>query len=1351
MSFVHLHVHTVYSLLDGFSNVEKLVQRAKQMDMPALAITDHGTMFGVMDFYKAANEAGIKPIVGMESYMAARGMGDRDPKLDKKSTHLLLLAENEAGYRNLLQIASASQLEGFYYSPRVDHEFLARHSEGLICTSGCLAAEIPRALMEQNPEEALRRLDWYYEVFGPNRFYVELQQHNIAELLDVNKRLVELGARYSAKFVATNDVHYIEPEDAKYQDILLAIQTTTLLSDPNRMRMSDPSYYLRSPQEMSGLFAEVPEAISNTVEIAERCMVDLGFKGYHLPDFSVPEGYTTRTFLRALCEAGLRERYDSRADDVEVRERLEFELGVIEKMGFDAYFLIVWDLCRYARENNIWYNARGSAAGSIVAYTLFITPIEPLAHGLLFERFLNPGRVSMPDIDLDFRDDRRADMLGYTARKYGDDRVAQIITFGTMAARGAIRDVARVMDVPLSEVDRVAKLVPMIPGKPVSLKEALETVPELRAIHDSDSTMREVIDIAIHMDGVVRSAGTHAAGVVISDRPLIEYLPLHRPTSAAEETPVKTVTQFEMGILESLGMLKVDFLGLATLTVMARACDLIQERYGITFDLNNIPVDDAATFVLLGRGQTAGVFQLEGSGMTRWVMEMKPRNLDNIIAMVALFRPGPMDFIPSYIRRMHGEEEITYRHPAMEPIFQDTFGIPVYQEQIMRASMELAGYSRSESDDLRKAIAKKQADKLTKHKHKFVKGAVKHGLPEDTATAIFTDWEEFARYGFNKAHAADYGLIAVQTAYLKTHYAAEYMSALMSVFKDSTYKISLYVNDARAMSIEVLPPDVNASGFDFTVEDSLTPDGKKKTGIRFGLGAIKNVGEGPVEAIVRARATSPFADLNDFARRVDLRSAGKRALECLIKVGALDSLGPRAAMLASLERIVAASASHFRAAELGQLSLFSGAAGMAAETIRLPEVKTDRKELLNWERELVGMYLSDHPLSPYTEMLTNTVSHNAITLAEAEHQKLVRVAGMIVASRPYRTKKDAQMGFVTLEDLHGNIELVVFPRAWDKFRHLCQEGKIVLVRGKVDTSSTPPKVLVDEITTEFETHTPIADATPRPVYTEAGSLFAPAPTPEPAKSAGGAAAEIRAAPSSGTSRADPGLGPAKSEAGAQRPAPGSEPPANGGAGAEVTTISETGPTYASQPAPAAASDEFTHDPDDEFAGMPPQPEFPPEWETYTTPHRQYSFGVPQPPEAAFFPPEKEPEKPAAAEDGPPAPEATEGDPAQPATIRPLVPPQFLAQPAEDGHPPEAITIYLKSTGELERDRRRIKHVYGIVTSYPGHDRFSFFITENGRGHQIEFPNITTRICADMLERLKRLTGDESWRIDPLGF
>lgn len=1326
MSFAHLHVHTVYSLLDGFSNVEKLVRRAKAMEMPALAITDHGTMFGVMDFYHAANEAGIKPIIGMEAYLSARGMSDRDSKLDKKSSHLLLLAENETGYHNLLRIASAAQLEGFYYYPRIDRDFLVQHAEGLICTSGCLAAEVPRLVAEGNHEEALRRLDWYYEVFGPDRFFLELQQHNISELLEVNKKLVEFGSRYSSRFVATNDVHYIEPEDARYQDVLLAIQTAALLSDPNRMKMSDSSYYLRSPQEMSGLFAEVPEAVTNTLEIAERCNVDLSFKGYHLPEFAVPPGYTASTFLRALCEGGLRERYDTRAEDADVRERLDFELSVISKMGFDAYFLIVWDLCRYARENGIWYNARGSAAGSIVAYTLHITIVEPIGHGLLFERFLNPERVSMPDIDLDFRDDRRAELLGYAARKYGDDKVAQIITFGTMAARGAIRDVARVMDVPLGEVDRVAKLIPQIPGKPVTLQEALDTIPELRAIHQSDETMRGVIDVALHMEGTVRSAGTHAAGVVIADKPLVEYLPLHRPTSGAEESPVKTVTQFEMGVLDSLGMLKVDFLGLSTLTVMARACDLIRERHGINLDLQNIPSDDPETFALLGRGQTAGVFQLEGSGMTRWVMEMKPRNLDNIIAMVALYRPGPMDFIPSYIKRMNGQEAISYRHPSMEPIFADTFGIAVYQEQIMRASVELAGYSRAESDDLRKAVAKKQADKLAKHKKMFVKGAVKHGIPQETATLIFNDWEGFARYAFNKSHAADYGLIAVQTGYLKVHYPAEYMSALMTVFRDNTWKISLYASDARAMGIELLPPDVNASHFDFTVEDVPTPDGEQHPAIRFGLGAVKNVGEGPVEIIVRGRANEPFVDLNDFARRVDLRAVGKRALECLIKVGALDHFGPRGALLASVERIVAASGSHFRAAEQGQLSLFGAATGVAAEPIRLPEINTDRKEMLSWERELVGLYISDHPLAPYTDLLTNAVSHNSVTLPEAEHQRPVTVAGMIVAARPYRTKKDALMGFVTLEDLHGNIELVVFPRAWDKFQELCQEGKIILARGKADASSTPPKVLVDEITTEFSAYIPIAESRPSQSYAPANPLFAL----DSAGNGNGSKASAQMAGAGKNGEAAPRTG-----AVVDGPVTSSEDPA------ASTTVHEPVGNY--------TPDQVTADPDDEFAGMPPAPEFPPDWENYAAANRQYSFAVPEPPEAAFFPPEKPPEPVAKVEAGEGAePESKQAE-AEP--IRPLVAPQILDEAAEDNRPPEVITVYLKSTGELERDRRRIKHVYGIITSYPGRDRFSFFITENGRGHQIEFPNITTRICDDMLQRLRRLTGEESWRIEPLGY
>ena len=831
MTFAHLHVHTEYSLLDGFSNIKKLVKRVKEMEMGAVAITDHGTMFGVMDFYKAAKDAGIKPIIGLEAYMAPRGMGDRDPKLDRAAYHLLLLAENQTGYRNLLQIASAAQLDGFYYFPRIDHDFLASHSEGLICTSGCMSAEIPRALLDSRPEEAVRRMNWYYDVFGPDRFFVELQQHDIKEITELNRRLVEMGARYSARYIATNDVHYINPEDARLQDILLAIQTQALLSDPSRMRMTDDSYYLRSPAEMSRLFAEVPESLSNTLLIAERCTVDLSFKGYHLPEFPVPEGYSAEKYLRSLCEAGARKRYGERAASPEVQKRLDYELGVVHKMGFDAYFLIVSDLCAHAREAGIWYNARGSAAGSIVAYVLLITMVDPLQHDLLFERFLNPGRISMPDIDLDFQDDRRAEMLEYCTQKYGADKVAQIITFGTMGTKAALRDVGRVMDIPLNEVDRVAKLVPFVSGRTTTMQDALE-VKEFKEIYDSQEHLHELIDIASKMEGTVRNAGTHAAGVVISDRPILEYLPLHRPTSGSEETPIKTVTQFEMGILDSLGMLKVDFLGLITLTVMERACEMIEKRHGVSLNLNNIPLDDPKAFELLGNGQTAGVFQVEGTGMTRYLVQMKPKKLDHIIAMVALYRPGPMAFIPDYIARMHGEAQVEYRHPAMAPIFDSTYGIPVYQEQLMRAAVELAGYSPSESDELRKAISKKKKEEIEKHRKKFVDGAVKHGMVKSTAEAIYADWEEFARYGFNKSHAADYGVLAVETAYLKANYPAEYMAALLSAWSGATDKVALYVAEARAIGLSVLPPEINSSGWDFQIEDV-----EGKSHVRFGLGA----------------------------------------------------------------------------------------------------------------------------------------------------------------------------------------------------------------------------------------------------------------------------------------------------------------------------------------------------------------------------------------------------------------------------------------------------------------------------------------------------------------------------------
>lgn len=1341
MSFVHLHVHSEYSLLDGFSNIKKLVKRAKEMEMPALALTDHGTMFGVIDFYNAATRAGIKPIIGVESYMAARGMRDRDAQLDKRSSHLLLLAENEIGYRNLLKIASAGQLEGFYYYPRIDHEFLAQHSEGLICTSGCMSAEIPRMIQQGNLEGARRQLDWYYEVFGADNFFLELQQHDIKELDKINKMLLDLGRRYDSRFVATNDVHYINKEDARLQDILLAIQTGCVLSDPNRMRMSDNSYYLRSPEEMAGIFSEVPQAISNTVLIAERCELDLGFKGYRLPDFDVPAGHTAESYLREICEEGLQERYGSRSDDPEVRERLEYELGIIHQMGFDTYFLIVWDLCQYARDQGIWYNARGSAAGSIVAYSLHITLVDPIEHGLIFERFLNPGRISMPDIDLDFRDDRRAEMLEYTARKYGHDKVAQIITFGTLGARAAIRDVGRVMDIPLSEVDRAAKLVPNIPGKPVSIEQALEEVPDFNQLYRSAEYYRDLIDTARQMEGVVRNAGTHAAGVIITDKPIIDYLPLHRPTGSSEDGPIRTVTQFEMSILDSLGLLKVDFLGLATLSIMARACDLICERHGVDFNLQNIPTDDPQTYELLGRGETAGVFQVEGSGMRRYLMQMKPKNLDNVIAMVALFRPGPMEFIPSYIARMHGEEQVSYRHPSLESILEETYGITVYQEQIMYTAMKLAGYTASEADNLRKGVAKKKADVLLTHRKKFIKGAVQRDIPEEVANQIFDDWEAFARYGFPKGHAADYGVIAVQTAHLKAHYPVEYMTALLSVNQNDTDKIALYVADSRRMGIDVEPPDVNVSGYDFTIEDRP----QDASVIRFGLGAIKNVGQGPVDAILQARRDGPFEDLNDFAHRVDLRQVGKRALECLIRVGALDSFGSRQALLHALDRIVSVSASHFRALDVGQMSLFGPQSGII-EAITLPKVsrrepEVNRREQLNWERELIGLYVSDHPLNPVMDELTQAITHFSGQLSEAGPSERVRVAGIISRIRPHQTKRGKSMGFVTLEDLQGNIDLVVFPRAWEQYADVIEFDRIVMVEGRVDNQGAESKVLVDTITTDLSFTTTLDSAPilrpqqPSPDRPPPGSDQYGAPrTPQATKSlsqAGEARAQavdvMEAHEEQEESEITERYDSEEYTGDDMPPAPSAFPPDWDLATAVVEAVSD--PETSKSIARAAVSDEPSTQPVVQHDGEPQ---------------------VHQVEEVE----EIEPQGPAKTDPAPTALAAAAGvqeDLSIKEASAPL-PPYILSpiRPSDGAHV-NMITVVLRPTGDKVRDNLRIRQIYGTLITYPGNDRFAFQVFERGRGYLIEFPNFTTGLCPELMARLKTFIPNDQLRIESITF
>ncbi|MHB8192813.1 MAG: DNA polymerase III subunit alpha [Bellilinea sp.] len=1303
MTFAHLHVHTQYSLLDGFSNIKKLVQRVKEMNMPAVAITDHGTMFGVIEFFNAAKAAGVKPIIGVEAYLAAHGMNDRDSRQDKTSSHLLLLAENDTGYRNLLKIASAAQLEGFYYFPRIDHDFLAAHSEGLIATSGCMAAEIPRTIMDKGAEAARQKLDWYYDVFGQNNFFLELQQHNIADLQTINKTLLDLGSRYQARYVATNDVHYIEPEDWRYQDILLAIQTGSLITEPNRFRMSDDTYYLRTPEEMARLFAEVPEALSNTLLIADRANVDLSFKGYHLPLFDVPEGHTPDTYLRQLCEVGMELRYGSQAHDPKVRSQLEYELKVIHDMGFDAYFLIVWDLCRYARANGIWYNTRGSAAASIVAYTLQITNVEPLAHGLIFERFLNPGRISMPDIDLDFQDDMRAKMMEYTAQKYGSDRVAQIITFGTLGARGAVRDVGRVMDIPLNEVDRVSKLIPNIPSNPLTVTEALEVTPELKAVYNQAPYLKELIDTAAHMEGAVRSAGTHAAGVIITDKPILEYIPLHRPTSGSEESPIKTVTQFEMSIIDSLGLLKVDFLGLATLTIMQRACDLIEARHGMRLNLGNIPVDDPATYEFLGSGHTAGVFQLEGTGMTRYIMQMKPNSLENVIAMVALYRPGPLQFIPQYIRRMHGEEDVEYLDPSMEPIFKETYGIPIYQEQLMRAAVELGGYTLPEADELRKVISKKQKDKLEKQRAKFIKGACEKGLTRKTAEAIFANWEQFANYGFNKSHAADYGIIAVQTAYLKAHYTVEYMTALLSASKNDIEKVAFYVADSRSMGIEVLPPDINSSQYDFSIEDR---EGQAPA-IRFGLGAVKNVGQTPVEIILEARKNGPFADLKDLAFRADLQKIGKRSLECLVRVGALDRSGSRKALLAGLDQFISVSASHFRALNSGQLSFFGTITGVEEE-IRLPiSPALDRREQLEWERELIGLYVSDHPLTPYLPTLHRKITHFSAALPDVPHKDRVVVAGLVTRFRSHQTKKGDMMGFVTLEDIQGSIELLLFPRAWSQFSGMVVMDRVLMTEGRLDNENGDPKVLVDRLSEVF------IDGEGQDQSQEIDPYLSYLPDEENESSQGDFSFMVN----------DHGIKPNRAA---------SPPPAEG----------------------------------DEWGGVvPPPPPDPDDWHlneyagfTVAAAERKAPSDRPEPEkdqpegEAAASSPAVPVEKATAAPD--PAarvydriPTPPADPPVQPSPIRYLVSPQ-----PEAGEVPgeiRMIKVILRSTGDKRRDVLRLRRVHGMLRSVPGRDKFALLVFEGGSRFLMEFPNETTGISTDLLRALTAMVGEGSVLVETI--
>ena len=1099
--FVHLHTHSEYSLLDGLGRVKDLVKEAKRLGHTALALTDHGVMHGAVEFFRACKYGEIRPIIGVETYQTVWGrpMGGRDAQFDKENYHLLLLARDMDGYRNLLKITSQSNVNGYYYKPRVDHDFLAAHAKGLVATTGCLGAEVPQLLMQGKEKEAYERLGWYVDLFGKENFFIELQEHSIPELVEVNKVLVPWADKFGLGLLATNDIHYVAEADGSPHDVLLCVQTSAKVQDEKRMRLSDRSYFMKSRAQMEDTFRPLVDlpasAFDNAVRIAEMCDVNLEDPLYHLPDLPIPEGFNYESYLRHLTEEGMRRLYGDRTDRPEMQERKERELRIIHEMGFDVYFLIVRDLCEYARGRNIWWNVRGSGAASLVAYSIGITGLDPLKNNLIFERFLNPGRVSMPDFDLDYPDDQREEMIRYTVQKYGSDQVAQIVTFGRMKARAAIRDVGRASDVSLDQVDRIAKLIPAIPGKPVTIQDVLTEGhefynPELVELYRKEKWVADLLDTSKQLEGVARHGGIHAAAVIVADKELSHYTPLSR---GSKTSITETITQYEFPILESIGLLKVDFLGLSTLTVMREACRLIQEHHGIEYRLDNIPFEGEAAepaFRLLSSGEVAGVFQVESQGMRRVLTEMRPSAFEHIIATISLYRPGPLEYIPQFIRRMHGEEKVEYKHPALESILAETYGIITYQEQIIQILSQLASYTPGEADLVRRAISKKYAADIEKHKNIFVAGCEKNDIPTKAAQDIYADIEFFARYGFNKAHAADYAVITVQTAYLKALYPVEYMAALLLVERDKTDKVINFINECRRMGIQVLPPDINYSGLDFEKQavpaDSAQLALNKDPGlqfdfpvpagaaIRFGMAAVKNVGEGPVNVILRnRREEGPFENLEDFCDRVDLRQVNKRALECLIKVGALDRFGRRRPLLDVLEQMMARSGGAQSARDSGQISMFDLMGEDAGQTqavpIQLPPVEDAKsRERLLWEKELLGVFASSHPLQQLSVDLSKIVTCSCAELNESYDERTVTVAGMIASIRTTFTKKSDKMAFVQLEDLQGQCEVVVFPRTYLEFQDQLEPDRVVLVKGKAQSRNGRTSVLADSIQTAVD-------------------------------------------------------------------------------------------------------------------------------------------------------------------------------------------------------------------------------------------------------------------------------------------
>jgi DNA polymerase-3 subunit alpha len=1047
--FVHLHVHTEYSLLDGASRVKDLVKAVKALGMKAIAITDHGSMYGVIDFYKAAQKEGIKPIIGCEVYLAPASRHDAFEVDGTRYYHLILLAENQQGYSNLVKLVSLANTEGMYYKPRVDKELLRQYHEGIICLSACIAGEIPQAILRDNANKAEELVKEYVDIFGKDNFFIELQDHGMPEEKKSNAALVDLARKYDIGMVATNDLHYIKKEDSEFHDVLLCIQTGKTVDDENRMRFPSNTFYLRSPAEMAELFSAYEGALSNTVKIAERCQVDFEFGNLHLPNFPLPEGMTDERYLRKLCEEQLSSRY---ADvTTAINERLEYELGVIHSMGFDSYFLIVWDFINYARSKNIAVGpGRGSAAGSIVAYLLGITDIDPLAYKLLFERFLNPERVTMPDIDIDFCYIRREEVIEYVKNRYGEDHVAQIITFGTMAAKGAIRDVGRVLNMPYGEVDIVAKLIPTELG--ITIDKALKQSTELKDMYQDNPAVKRLIDFARDVEGLPRHSSTHAAGVVIARDPLTEYVPVQ----VSEGT---LVTQYDKDHVEELGLLKMDFLGLRTLTVISDALVHIKESRGEVIDLEKIPLEDPETSAMLCAGYTGAVFQMESSGMTTLVKDLKPTGFADLIPLVALYRPGPLGsgMVADFINGRHGKKEVTYMHPLLEPILRETFGVVLYQEQVMQIVQVLAGFTLGQADLLRRAMGKKKHAILMAQKENFVNGAAENGIDSELANTIFDLLTHFADYGFNKSHSAAYALVAYQTAYLKAHYPQEFMAAMLSSVMGTNDKVGIYIEQCRHMGIKILPPDINASKASFSVD---------KEAIRFGLAAVKNVGDAALNNLVQVRERDgAFKSMVDFCSRVDTRAVNKRVMESLIKCGAFDSLGGRRSqLLAVLDQALDAAASKQRDAASGQIGLFESAAMEEVEEIKLPDIpELPKKEILNLEKEITGFYITGHPLDAYRDKIKSFMTIPQILDGTVKDGQIVKLAGIIASAKRITTKKGDTMCFLQLEDFTQNIEVVVFPRVFYQNVNALVPDTPIVVQGRTNMTDTGNKIIADTV------------------------------------------------------------------------------------------------------------------------------------------------------------------------------------------------------------------------------------------------------------------------------------------------